>query len=556
MDSAFKFITMKKTFNFGLCLAGAVSAGAYTAGVLDYLFEVLDRWEKARSAGFKVPKHNVKLNVINGTSAGGMTAIIAARALSDSLQPVTKDKRTDEAYKAKNLLYNTWVNLDRKNGKEFDFNQLLDTSDLKADANSLVNADFIDDIAKGAVTKSDQHLNKSYLNANLELLVTLTNLIGLPYYYRFKGAVQNYDRFITSNHVDYYHFMLQNGSDTKKGRMPLDFKTGAFMEEAREAAIATGAFPVGLKARELKREKAFINDNEIINYSHPDLLPDSIRTINVDGGVVNNEPFEITEKILDNYDQNNAKKSSEFSKFQVLVDPFPTTAIIREADESVYSPDLMNIINRLLSAMRSQLLFKPEHVESIFDEDNYSRYIIAPVNERPIPTEGETAIACGALGGFSGFLDRRFREHDFYLGRRNCQRFLRNHLAVPVDAKNEIIEFGYDSSGLKDEFSFEEEGVHYLPVIPDLDSGGHRNNEIEDLYHEWPQLTEKEIFKYENGIKKRTGILLDKIIKPNTRGLKLIKWIAIKWSKGSIANDIARAMVKKLKAHLLISDGI
>ena len=31
-----------KTFHLGLCLAGAVSAGAYTAGVVDYLFEALD----------------------------------------------------------------------------------------------------------------------------------------------------------------------------------------------------------------------------------------------------------------------------------------------------------------------------------------------------------------------------------------------------------------------------------------------------------------------------------------------------------------------------------
>ena len=34
-------------FEIGLCMAGAVSAGAYTAGVMDYLIETLDKWEQA-----------------------------------------------------------------------------------------------------------------------------------------------------------------------------------------------------------------------------------------------------------------------------------------------------------------------------------------------------------------------------------------------------------------------------------------------------------------------------------------------------------------------------
>jgi predicted patatin/cPLA2 family phospholipase len=33
-------------FKIGLVLAGAVSAGAYTAGVVDFLFEALEAWEQ------------------------------------------------------------------------------------------------------------------------------------------------------------------------------------------------------------------------------------------------------------------------------------------------------------------------------------------------------------------------------------------------------------------------------------------------------------------------------------------------------------------------------
>ena len=41
------------------------------------------------------------------------------------------------------------------------------------------------------------------------------------------------------------------------------------------------------------------------------------------------------------------------------------------------------------------------------------------------------ALACGSLGGFSGFLHESFRRHDYLLGRRNAQAFLRWHFALP-----------------------------------------------------------------------------------------------------------------------------
>ncbi|WP_374163184.1 hypothetical protein [Arcticibacter sp. MXS-1] len=41
--------TTNHTFHAGLCMAGAVSAGAYTAGVMDYLLEALENWERAKS---------------------------------------------------------------------------------------------------------------------------------------------------------------------------------------------------------------------------------------------------------------------------------------------------------------------------------------------------------------------------------------------------------------------------------------------------------------------------------------------------------------------------
>jgi hypothetical protein len=48
------------TFNISFALSGAISASAYTAGVLNYFFQVLHEWEKARKNNEpNTPSHQV-----------------------------------------------------------------------------------------------------------------------------------------------------------------------------------------------------------------------------------------------------------------------------------------------------------------------------------------------------------------------------------------------------------------------------------------------------------------------------------------------------------------
>jgi predicted acylesterase/phospholipase RssA len=74
------------TFELGLALAGAVSAGAYTAGVLDFLFQALNEWEKARTEP-ATPGHRVELQVVAGASAGAITGALGVVALAHGMQP-------------------------------------------------------------------------------------------------------------------------------------------------------------------------------------------------------------------------------------------------------------------------------------------------------------------------------------------------------------------------------------------------------------------------------------------------------------------------------------
>src|SRR5438067_12999881 len=59
-------------FEFALVLGGTVSAGAYTAGAVDFLVEALDCLSKAQHEG-RAPQHKVRLKLIAGTSGAAST---------------------------------------------------------------------------------------------------------------------------------------------------------------------------------------------------------------------------------------------------------------------------------------------------------------------------------------------------------------------------------------------------------------------------------------------------------------------------------------------------
>src|SRR5512141_3093396 len=104
-------------FEIALSLGGTVSAGAYTAGVLDFLVEALDQWDAARSGG-AIPQHRVKLRALSGTSGGGACAATLAKVLAHSFAPERIAWPDDPPNAAsRNPLYKSWV-------LGFDFEQM------------------------------------------------------------------------------------------------------------------------------------------------------------------------------------------------------------------------------------------------------------------------------------------------------------------------------------------------------------------------------------------------------------------------------------------------
>ena len=92
----------EKSYEFALVLAGTVSAGAYTAGVLDFLLEALDAWTLAKQKGSPdAPLHDAVLSTIAGASGGAINGAILTRVASFAFPhgPVSG-----------NPFYDVWVN--------------------------------------------------------------------------------------------------------------------------------------------------------------------------------------------------------------------------------------------------------------------------------------------------------------------------------------------------------------------------------------------------------------------------------------------------------------
>ncbi|MBV8312954.1 MAG: hypothetical protein JO344_21425, partial [Planctomycetaceae bacterium] len=121
-------VDVPRTFEIGLVMAGSISAGAYIAGVVDFLIQALDQWEQAKSGSDPdCPRHNLLLKVMAGASGGGITAAIAAGQLGQAFSPVTSLPTIPSP--VNNKFFESWV-------ERIDIAGLLGTRDLDADPQS------------------------------------------------------------------------------------------------------------------------------------------------------------------------------------------------------------------------------------------------------------------------------------------------------------------------------------------------------------------------------------------------------------------------------------
>ncbi len=456
----------KPTFEFALVMAGAISAGAYTAGAVDFLIEALDAWEAARRApGYRGPQHGAVLKAMSGASAGGMTSAIASVALQSEVQPV---KDVDAPPPAEyNRLYDAWV-------RRIDVASLLQTADLSAGTpvRSLLDCTELERIAQDALVTSPLPVGRAYVADPLPVYLTVANLRGVPYSFKLLGDdAKPYGMFAHADHVAFG--VSRTGTALRAAQLldPGDM-TAEGWKKLAQAALATGAFPIGLRSRVLGRRFADFDGRFKTPPGWPNPVPpDPFEILCVDGGLMNNEPLELARQALSG--EADAEDGVKAREGVIMIDPFPNTASFDPA----WNPrdGLLPVAGQMFSALINQARFKAEELNLAASPDVYNRYVIAPSRRTAGGAPLEPAMASAILGGFGGFLSESFRRHDFQLGRRNCQAFLRSHFCLPET--NELFDTWPSMEERKDWYVRETNGdtlmtfnendrQRMLPIIP------------------------------------------------------------------------------------------
>jgi predicted acylesterase/phospholipase RssA len=437
-------------FKIGINMAGAISAGAYTAGVLDFLIEALDEWEASKQRGEFVPRHDVSLEVFSGASAGGMCAAISAVQVQQDFDHVRDTTLTG----TNNRFYESWVN-------RIDIRKLLQTDDLKngQPVLSLLDSSVIEEIAQFALRPGPVKV-RNYISPNLRLFLTLTNLRGVPYSLDSEapGSLEE----STGYFGDRLRFQVLRQGDPPPVSPTKPLPIGRVAEGAwpllEQAAMATGAFPIFLAPRILNRDAADYTppmwETADSTPSIPPIEPDwplkkadTWSTLNVDGGVIDNDPFDLAHDYLVALDPvpgdgQNPREAIKADRAVITVAPFPVQDPFDPAFDAHSQAEVMKAVGRLFSALIAQSRFFGESLALIMTGTVFSRFLIAP-SDAALPQAA--ALQCGTLGAFGGFFNRGYRAHDYALGRRNCQQFLRTQFILPQG--NPIIAAGLDADG-------------------------------------------------------------------------------------------------------------
>lgn len=506
-------------FRLGITMAGAVSAGAYTGGVMDYLFEILDLWERAKHGKVPeldqyrhlIPQHKVIIDAMGGTSAGGMTTTMSAiYALNGNINPV---KEAGDPKKQKsNIFYDNWVLMDDDPEDSSvtgnSFQKIWDTSDLEFQNSiqSLLNSNIIDRICERVFPRIDSNDIEAqvknlppYISKELQMLISHCFLRGIPLEVNFETAIaKDGKKSIVPNHSTYEHnfiahYHLNNGKEPNSNEyLWLNPFTETYSKILKLSTIATGAFPVGFIYREFTKEhfnydyiktivKRIVTGKFGMNNPDPKInlewsnFPKDYSTLTIDGGTVNNEPYrEVISIMKDKYGE---VPIDEFQKYgMIMIDPFPDHA----QDKNYEKPqDIFDVMSATVKTLREQSKIKRKEM---IDDLSFA-FIKGQIFPRKWSKEYfgkreplDHPIACSSIGAFGGFLDIKFRQHDFFLGRNNARNFFQYWFSVPYDEEKphpihkewttEMIK----TYGKKKIFKGKNgiENKIFLPIIPDL----------------------------------------------------------------------------------------
>lgn len=526
------------TYYLGLSMAGTVSAGTYTSGSLIELDSWLSKWEEAKVNKIpielvaqkdygiykkgdliklnpnEIPDHNVKIKALTGSSGGGVSAALYLIGLvAGDLDKFLKD---------------IWMS--------FDISEMLDVNDLNNSDKvySLLNSLPIDKIQKilsdlkWDAQASERAASKSYLEDVVEVYQTLTSFEAIPY------NLVTFDNHLSGsfkNHFDYirFGFIKDNSKSDSDNLAPyrhnLNILPGKKIIENEgwkkivEASPATAAFPIGFKARKVIRQrKEYVSKLFYLNYKnssgvvhYDEIMPDwksdfdSGETIEMeyfDGGTFNREPHDLARAALIRFLTKKGLLNENFLPHKaddvlasvILIDPFPSIRNpVIPGNEVTEIPTLVGQLPLIAAALLNQGRFHTDWIEKTADENHYSRYLISPVRKNEFNEIETTSLAGDSFSAFAGFIDKKYREHDYSLGHYNTYKFLRDYFLVSED-NTTVTYCSTASDETKEKYTalgwrIQKAGKEwYCQVIPRFENETNLNSQLP----KWPSISKKQ----------------------------------------------------------------
>lgn len=532
--------TPPRSFRLGLAMAGAATGGAFSAGVLDFLWQALSEWEAAKKrADPDVPTWSVSISDVTGASAGGLTAFVAASTANAEYIPNALGTPLPNVPVTASPLFNAWVSL-------ITAERLFDKTDLEnqpADNRqvaSILSSNFMLDTAKTVVPEPSSKPRPDWIEPNMMLTLTATNLRGVPYSLNgFASSDPLCSNFAMRRHADYirFHFNLPGDDDVAYAppdSIPVDLqaqRSTDTWQKVINAARATAAFPIGFPSVRIDVPRQYYYARPGANPSWSDDQKTGMESYAaLDGGILNNEPFTLLEnQMRQRHGRKLQADPTDAWGSILLIDPFPDRLVEDDRFTDGNTP-LMQVIGSLLPTIRGDAMFKEEDILHALDENRLDRFMIVP--NRTAESWQPNFLATGGLGAFAGILHEKLRRHDYLLGRKNCQEFLTNVLRLHVEAARENELFNEHEAFLTGE------SVAIIPLV------GKAAEPLQEP--EWPVFTEREawniVCEVASQMEPRLSLIVD-ILLENSGLIKAWSWNPL-WMG-------TNAMVKMLKVPVM-----
>ncbi|MBI1207974.1 MAG: hypothetical protein GC191_11890 [Azospirillum sp.] len=594
----------EKTVYLGLAMSGAISAGAYSAGVLDFLIEALEEWEKEkrRKPGDPtIPRHQVVIAGMSGASAGAITCAMGALSAAFGARPAgaprnAKASDPDQAaFHVLPELYGAWVRYPTF-FEESEVGTLLGTDDVDAliaetatekmpPVTSVLNSKPLSEIGQRVMeqirTAASAFEPRPYFPQRLHLFLTQTNSRGIPYAIEVKSD-QGTSEYGMMCHLDRAHFTLAGlgtaqfdsrwaGAEqsyrfdvVNRGSAPPQGFESLWTEQNTktyiENTLASGAYPIGLEARDLMHPLDHYRDRvwpvpaalEIFKGIKPywpwrsGMTPEVYRFTALDGGAIDNDPFQFVRyTLMAEPPKDSPGATDQADRMVIMISPFPEPPEIGALPASKSDKRLSKVAAGLSKIFIQQSRFKLDEMIRTLSSGDAGLWRISPrrssggVNQK-------FAIACGLYGGFGGFLARRFRDHDYELGRRNCQGLLNSWFGLPKT--NPHIDAVMPMPQLRSPGSVPapaEDTTALYPIIPLYGSAS-----IEVQVRDWPTIDAKHYRGF-----------LDQIFARGEKFFELIKkisgidnWIKRSYLSIGLWGTDAGSGIRRVLTNLILGD--